>query len=175
MSGASPDVVHACVVAGGPNGADTHYLRAGRGAPVLLLAGDPAVAGALIGGIPRRFRSIAPNFSGAKPIKTSEFNAWIRGFLDALGIGRVAIVVGPCFAAQVLGFSLLEPDRIDRVVFLLGACGTSAAEDGQGISDRFDRAGQPLFVTPFDATDPVAYDRTMSEIAAFLTPAEVLS
>ena len=147
------DVVHACVVAGGEKGGETHYLRAGRGAPVLLLA-EAATAGALIGGLPRNFRSIAPQLPGPVETVAANFNPWIRGFLDALGIPKVSVIVGPCLSAQTLGFALIEPERVDKLVFLVGGCGDAPAPEGEiGVVDRLRTSGQPLLATPLDVTD----------------------
>jgi hypothetical protein len=161
------DVVHACIVAGGLDGRETHYLRAGTGRPVLLLAGDPSVSGALVGALPRHFRAIAPRISPPSP-DAPEFIPWIRGFLDALGIPRASIVVGPCFAAQILAFSLLEPERVERLVFLIGACGDWSADVDEGLVDRLGTSGQPLLATAFDPSDAPAASRTVTAIANFL-------
>lgn len=163
------DVVHAMVVAGGDNGGETHYLRAGRGAPVLLLASEAVVSGALIGGLPRHFRSIAPKLPGTIETVAANFNPWIRGFLDALGIPRVSVIVGPCLAAQTLNFALIEPERVDKLVFLTGGCGDAPTAEGEmGVVDRLRTSGQPLMSTPLDVTDPSARDRGLQEIVAFL-------
>jgi len=163
------DVVHACVVvADGEKGAETHYLRAGRGAPVLLLA-EATAASALIGGLPRNFRSIAPKLPGPVETVAANFNPWIRGFLDALGIPKVSVIVGPCLSAQTLSFALLEPERVDKLVFLVGGCGDAPAPEGEiGVVDRLRTSGQPLLATPLDVTDPQACGRGLAEIAAFL-------
>jgi pimeloyl-ACP methyl ester carboxylesterase len=130
MSSSAPqDMVHASVVAGGTADASTDYQRAGQGASVVLLSGDGTTSNALLAGLPRHFRLIAPNVLASLAVTASGFHAWLRGFLDALGVTRAAIVVGPCFAAQVLGFALTDPDRIGQLVFLVGACGNSFGED----------------------------------------------
>ena len=175
-SSAAPDLVHASVVAGGAPDALTHYLRAGRGESVLLLSGDATTSNALITSLPRHFRLIAPNVPPSLAVTASGFHNWLRGFLDALGIASTSIVVGPCFAAQVLGFALSEPERIPRLVFLLGACGNSIGMDGDnGATDRLERAGQRLYVTPFDMSDPGGLLRTLGEISSFLGPEATVS
>jgi pimeloyl-ACP methyl ester carboxylesterase len=101
---------------------------------------------------------------------------WLRGFLDALGITHAAIVVGPRFAAQVLGFALTEPDRIRRLVFLVEACGNSFGMDGdRGLADRLERAGQSLLVAPLDQSDSAAFARSLAAIELFLRPFETRS
>ncbi|HEY9226130.1 MAG TPA: hypothetical protein VIP11_05755 [Gemmatimonadaceae bacterium] len=169
------DVAHASVVAGGANGFETHYLRAGRGSSILVLASDPKISEALISDLPRRFRSIAPKLPLVESAPPPEFNPWLRGFLDALGIARTAIVAGPCHAAQVIGFTLNEPERVSRIVFLLGICGEWAGDGedwGRGIADKLGIAGQPLLVTPLDPTDETARARVLADIVTFLERVE---
>jgi hypothetical protein len=174
MSTSAPqDIVHASVVAGGTHDESTHYQRAGRGASVILLSGDGTTANALLAGLPRHFRLIAPNVPASLAVTGGDFQTWLRGFLDALGVTRAAIVAGPCFAAQVLGFSLMEPERVGQIVFLIGPCGTSFGADGErGVVDRLEKAGQSLLVVPLDQTDPAAFARSLASIEAFLCPAE---
>jgi pimeloyl-ACP methyl ester carboxylesterase len=177
MSSSAPqDIVHASVVAGGTHDASTHYRRAGRGASVILLSGEATISTALLSGLPRHFRLIAPNVPPSLAVTANGFQTWLRGFLDALGITRAAIVVGPCFAAQVLGFALTEPERIGQLVFLVGPCGNSFGMDGErGLADRLERAGQSLLVAPLDQSDPAAFDRSLGAIALFLRPVETRS
>ena len=162
-----PDVVRACVVAGST---DTHYLRAGRGEPILVLAGNPDTTHALLELLPRGFRVMAPEATppgGAGAAPTLDFTAWIRDFLDALGIAGVAMIVDPSFAAPALGFALLEPDRVKGLVFLLYQSGDGAIDEGS-ISDRFGQSGQPLLAIRFDPTDPDSLPARIAEIVAFL-------
>ena len=174
MSSSAPqDIVHASVVAGGAHDLSTHYQRAGRGTSVILLSGDGTTSNALLAGLPRHFRLIAPNVPASLAVTASGFQTWLRGFLDALGVTRAAIVVGPCFAAQVLGFALMEPERIGQLVFLVGPCGTSFGMDGErGVVDRLEKAGQSLLVLPLDQSDPAAFARSLASIELFLRPAE---
>ena len=106
------DVVRACVVAGD---VDTPYYRVGRGEPVLMLVGDTATLSALLAGLPRDLRALAPNHH------TGEFGLWLSGFLDALGIQRVAVVADASFALPTVAFARAEPDRVARLV-IVGEC-----------------------------------------------------
>jgi hypothetical protein len=176
QSSSAQDIVHANVVVGGAHDATTHYLRSGRGPSVLLLSGDEQVSRALIAELPKRCRLIAPEVPKSLAVTASGFHTWLRGFLDALGINRASIVVGPCFAAQVLGFGLAEPERIERLVFLLGPCGSSSSFNGDpGVIDRLERSGQAILATPIDPTDEPALARALSEISAFLGPTGIVS
>jgi pimeloyl-ACP methyl ester carboxylesterase len=163
----SPDVVRACVVAGNT---DTHYLRAGRGEPVLVLTANPDASRTLLDLLPRDFRVMAPEATapgGAGATPTLDFAAWIRDFLDALGIACVAMIVDPCFAAPALGFALLEPDRVKGLVFLLCQCGDGAVNEG-GVSDRLGQSGQRLLAMRFDPSGPAAAQAGIPEMVAFL-------
>ena len=176
QSSSAQDIVHANVVVGGAHDATTQYLRSGRGPSVLLLSGDEQISGALIAELPKRYRLIVPDVPPSLAATASGFHTWLRGFLDALGINRASIVTGPCFAAQVLGFGLVEPERIERLVFLLGPCGSSSAFNGDpGVIDRLERSGQAILATPIDPTDEPALARALSEISAFLGPTGIVS
>jgi hypothetical protein len=161
------DVVRACVVA---RGTDTKYLRAGRGEPVLVLAGDPAVAQAIVIRLPRRFRALAPEappprVAGART--TGDFASWTRDFLDALGVGRVAVIADPSFAGPALGLAILDPDRVDRIALLVDRTGDADSYEGS-IADRLAHAGQPLIIAHFDGTLGEGLTATLLDLGSFL-------
>lgn len=171
MSGSTRDVVAVAVIAGGPYVPDTHYMRAGRGTPVVLLTAASETAELLIAAFPRSFRVMAPILASADDARTPDFPSWLRHFLDALGLPRASIIVDPPLAADALGYTLQEPDRIDRIVFLLSPTGAKPDVE-QGVTDRLVEAGQALLATPFDARDAAGRERTLAEITAFLETAE---
>jgi 4,5:9,10-diseco-3-hydroxy-5,9,17-trioxoandrosta-1(10),2-diene-4-oate hydrolase len=106
----------------------THYLKAGRGRPVLLLHG--ASAGAVtwypvIGPLSAHFQVIAPDIVGYgasdKPpavYNRFTFSAWLRDFLDAIAITRASIVGNSQGGPTALQFAIENPERVDRLVLV---------------------------------------------------------
>jgi len=162
LTSASPDVVHACVVVGCT---DTQYRSVGRGSPVVLLAADPATAAALLERLPRHLRAIAPEtlplgIVGADA--SDDFDRWLRNFLDALGVPRTSFITDTLFAAATLSFALLDPDRVNGVVFLTG---TSAETASRIEANGPDTA---LLVTPSTFENGVLAQSVIDEIVEFL-------
>ena len=160
---------------------DTPYRRAGRGAPVVVLtAGASRAEDALLAALPRQFRVIAPE---VPPPATSTgealpgFPAWLGGFLDGLGLSRVALVAEERFGAAALGFALLEPARVEQLVVVLygpggGEGGTASVAGAEqppplaAVADSLRRAGMPILVSWLLAGDAGA--AAVAEIARFL-------
>lgn len=103
---------------------ETEYLRVGNGAPVLVL--DPRLAATIAAGEPpsdwsghrlivpvgTTIAALAP--SAAHP--DDPFGAWLRGFLDGLGLAAVTIVVSPPLEAAVRRFADDNPGEIARIL-----------------------------------------------------------
>lgn len=129
--------VHGAVCAGT---AETQYLRAGDGHPVVLLHGAASAAepwAALVGPLSARFRVILPleirhqepNAIGSEPDGTGSF-IWLRDFLDGLGLQRVSLIGGGEGETLAVDFAREEPERVEQLV-LLGAMvpGESSVEE----------------------------------------------
>jgi pimeloyl-ACP methyl ester carboxylesterase len=130
----SDQPVRAFVHAGG---ATTAYLRAGHGAPVVLLV-EPGSSDVLVGRLARDFRVVAPEVPAppetappetappettppdtvADPAGRLAFCRWLRAFCDGLGIERCGLVAGAAYGAAALAFALLEEERVERLVLL---------------------------------------------------------
>jgi pimeloyl-ACP methyl ester carboxylesterase len=108
----------------------TAYIRHGQGPPVVLLHG---YAGAIwnwerqIEPLGRRFTLFIPDLIGQglsdKPrvaYTPAFYVEWLRGFLDAVGIGRATLVGHSMGGGLALGLSLADPDRVDRLVLISG-------------------------------------------------------
>ena len=108
----------------------TAYVRHGQGPPLVLLHG---YAGAIwnwehqIEPLGRRFTLFIPDVIGQglsdKPraAYTSAFYVeWLRGFLDAVGVGHAAIVGHSMGAGLALSLALTRPDHVDRLVLISG-------------------------------------------------------
>lgn len=93
------------------------YLRTGNGQPVLLLrrAGtDDALWAALLETTATRFRVILPE---SMP-EVASFTEWFAAFHDGLGLGPVRVVADATYGLPVLRLTLLQGERIERVVML---------------------------------------------------------
>ncbi|MCX2932335.1 alpha/beta hydrolase [Mycobacterium sp. CVI_P3] len=117
-------------------GIRTSYLEAGSGEPVLMLHGSgPGVSGTAnwqlnIGPLSRTFHVFAPDIVGfgatERPadiiysLRTWTDHVW--SFLDAMGIGRTAVVGNSLGGRIALQMATDHPDRISRMV-LMGSPG----------------------------------------------------
>jgi hypothetical protein len=87
-SGARAGTPARAVVSAG--GVDTEYVRAGRGEPVVLLAADIESLE-----VQRTIDVAARNclIIAASPPSHTDFTAWLRGFLDGLGLTHARVVM----------------------------------------------------------------------------------
>lgn len=112
------------------NGHRTTYLSHGTGPPIVLLHG---YAGAIwnwehqIEPLGRRFTLFIPDLIGQglsdKPrvAYTPAFYVdWLKGFLEAVGVERAAIVGHSMGAGLALGLALTHPGHVDRFVLISG-------------------------------------------------------
>ena len=118
------------------NGIGTNYLKAGDGAPVVLVHGSgPGVSAyanwrLTIPPLSQRYSVYAPDMVGFgftdRPVGIDyTIKTWtdqLVGFLDALGLERVSIVGNSFGGALALRTASQHPDRIDRLV-LMGSVG----------------------------------------------------
>ncbi|WP_419688845.1 alpha/beta fold hydrolase [Burkholderia theae] len=125
MTLATPSITHHTVTA---NGIRQHYIDAGSGPVVVLLHGFPETSFAWRFQIPalaRHYRVIAPDLRGYgetdKPAAGYDKRNMARdlaGLLDALGIGRIALVGHDRGARVATRFSKDFPERVDRLVVM---------------------------------------------------------
>jgi pimeloyl-ACP methyl ester carboxylesterase len=146
---------------------DTSYHRAGRGAPVIVLAADDSrIADALLATLALQFRAIAPDIPARRssaPSTHPSFPVWLRGFLDGLGLARVALVAEARFGAAALAFALLEPERVDRLAIIFDAAAEPIPHEA--IADSLRRAGTPVLVSWLAAREVGEWG---AELARFL-------
>lgn len=121
---------------------ETHYRRAGCGAPVLLLfpggAADP-LAALLFDRLARRFRVIAPlppacvGAGASAGGEATPVSRWLRDLIDGLGMSRPALVADESLGVAALGFSLMDPGRAGALV--------AVSRDPADPADRLDPSG----------------------------------
>ena len=149
--GAGPALARASVDVGPIR---TSYVRAGSGAPVVLLSTPPDDAGAgvpLLAVLATRFRVVAPEprataaEAPGDPAPAPAFSAWLRGFLDGMGIARASLVAREEFALRALSFCLTDPLRVDRLV-LFYRDATDPAVCAAAAPDSLGGTGHPLLV-----------------------------
>ena len=171
-STAVPSATRATVHAGAHA---TVYLRAGQGEPVVLLCARPRRP--LLATLAARFRVIAPELprhalppADGSPVP---FSAWLRDFLDGLGVGRASVVAEERFALRTLNFALTDPTRVHRVALLFRDAPDPALSAG-ALPDLLGRAGHPLLVHREPDTGGRAAPRTAiaGDVLDFLTGRE---
>lgn len=151
MSSPSPDtgIIRAIVVA---RGAETEYLHAGQGEPVIVLAepGAKGLATALTRSLTSRHRVIVPQARrGAGPLwerlECPALSTWLQDFIDGLGLPNVSLVaVGRC-ALPALSFAMGDSERVRRLALLFHEGADPLAEE-PGATDLLARSGHPLLV-----------------------------
>jgi pimeloyl-ACP methyl ester carboxylesterase len=112
------------------NGQRIAYLDTGGGLPVILIHG---FGGSMWqweyqqAALAPHHRVITPDLPGSglsdKPdiaYTPDEMVAFLRGFMDALGIKKAALVGNSIGAGLAIGVALTNPDRVDRLVLIGG-------------------------------------------------------
>ncbi len=111
----------------------TEYVRSGSGRPVILLtqAANPLpLWNAVIEAVAERYRLIAPDVTpGAE-----DFAGWLGPFLDGLGLDRVSVLADGPMSAPAIGYAMLDPDRVERLVVITpaAACCAEPLTDAPG-------------------------------------------
>jgi pimeloyl-ACP methyl ester carboxylesterase len=94
----------------------TGYHRLGSGPPLLLLRrGNAPVWQSILPVLVTRFRLLVPRIPEDEP----DFDRWLGGFLDGLGVDGTRVIADRSLATQAIGFARAEPERVERLVLLL--------------------------------------------------------
>lgn len=158
------ETTHATVCEGG---FETEYRRAGRGEPVVLLASPGSAASvSLFDALARHHRVYSPllpqrveNGDGQhRGIATR-----LRGFLDALGVTRTAIVADESAGAAAIALAVLEPFRVARLVLVLTGDG---GESVDAVADALAEARVPILTAWSNGR---GYDTVVPQIERFLS------
>ena len=153
----------------------TTYIRAGTGAPVVLLAGPGGLGAddALLPALASRFCVVAPELArpGAWPAagesSAPAFSEWLRGFLDGLGLLQASIVADEHWALRALSFCQTDPLRVERLVL----CYRDAADRGvraAAAPDVLGRSGHPLLVRCQRLEPLAAPESPVDDVVTFL-------
>jgi hypothetical protein len=116
----------------------TRYVRAGSGQPVLVLdvtSGKGELLEApsadrrelsiwpeLLGRLAAHSRVIVPELPAAGP----EFAAWLRSFIDGVGLAPLTLVAADPLCVAALEFVLSDPERVRRLVLIPDGHGDEA-------------------------------------------------
>jgi pimeloyl-ACP methyl ester carboxylesterase len=95
----------------------TRYSRIGTGRPVLVLDAQGFAATLwleLIERLAQHHRVIVPEVPVAEP----RFSAWLRGFVEGMGLPPMTLVAAGDLCLRSLEYALLDPERIERLVLV---------------------------------------------------------
>lgn len=150
---------------------ETTYHRAGVGPPVLLLYAQALVdplGAALFAALATRWRVIAPELPAGVGGAGGGLavTAWLRDLIDGLGLERPSVVADEWFAGPLLGFVLMDRERVGGVA---AVCRDHVDPHHPGaLEDQLARSAHRLMVVVVDAAeDPVA---GAADAAAQLAP-----
>jgi 4,5:9,10-diseco-3-hydroxy-5,9,17-trioxoandrosta-1(10),2-diene-4-oate hydrolase len=110
------------------DGRQAHYLKAGRGSPVVLIHGGASDArdwGGAMTALSPRYSLYAPDLIGYGQSERSEagyylsdFSDFILGFIEALGLEN-PVLVGHSFGGRVcLEIALRHPERVGKLILV---------------------------------------------------------
>lgn len=149
---------------------ETAYHRAGVGPPILLLFAQALVdplGAALFAALAAEFRVIAPELPpGIGVAGGVAVSTWLRDLIDGLGLERPAVIADAWFAGPLLGFVLMDRDRVGAVA---AVCRDHVDPHHDGaVEDELARSAHRLMVVLVDAaSEPAA---AAADAAAQLAP-----
>lgn len=159
-------LVRASVHAGGTT---TNYFRAGSGDVVVLLghAFADVSRDSLLDALATTHRVIVPEISGPgdAEVATIARAAWLRSFLDGLGLDDVSIVARDECALTALAYALTDFDRVRSVVLLLRNASDPASAErfAEGVEDSRCR-----ILVASEVPEPGRPDERASQIGAIV-------
>jgi pimeloyl-ACP methyl ester carboxylesterase len=120
------------------------YHRAGVGRPLVLLrtaAGPDSLWPELEAHFVGRFRVFTPEL----PPDCDDVAAWVKDFLEGVGLDRVAVIAADPCCLSALELALLGPDQIERLVLVPGGLAGETGLDGT-LATTFAGVSVPLLV-----------------------------
>lgn len=111
------------------NDLNIHYLKAGKGAPIVLLHGVPTYSYLwrnIIGPLSERGLALAPDIPGYglsekpgdAPYTIDYFVDSFNEFINSLGLKKISLVVHDLGGPVGLLWAIKNPDRVDKIVIL---------------------------------------------------------
>lgn len=158
-----PDFTYASVFI---SGVETGYERAGVGRPVILLVSDPVARMELSRSLSVCNRVIVPDIASVDETVVRDTVPgcdWLRGLLIGLGIEMTRLVMDAAWSVAGLSLAVAEPERIDRLAFVVDGAAGSMPE--AGIEDMLSSTGQRLFMVPTRSAGDLS--ECVSRIEAF--------
>jgi hypothetical protein len=128
----------------------TAYQAAGTGAPLVVLGGAGVAPLAELGAVAR---VTVPEMTAVEA-GGQAFTAWLRDFLDALGVGETKLLAFPPYALSTLAFTVLEPARVRRAALVCWDHGDPAAPAG-AVADELAASGTPLLLARLDTAGTI--------------------
>ena len=95
----------------------TPYTRVGSGRPVIILdapSRSQTLWPDLIDRMALTRRVLVPEVTTAEP----RFTAWLRGFIEGMGLPPATIVAVGDLCLPSIEFTLLEPERVERLILV---------------------------------------------------------
>jgi hypothetical protein len=93
----------------------TGYHRLGSGPPLLVVRkGNDPVWRVILPVLATHFRLLVPRVPDGEP----DFDGWLRGFLDGLGVDGTRVVADRTQVREAIQFAAAEPERIEKLVLL---------------------------------------------------------
>jgi len=105
------------------------YRRAGAGRPLLLLRASPdsqPLWSELDAALVDTFRVLTPEV----PAAGVDVAAWLRDFLEGIGVERVTIVAGDSLCIAALEMALLGAEQVERMVLVPAGAASGTGLDG---------------------------------------------
>jgi pimeloyl-ACP methyl ester carboxylesterase len=120
------------------------YRRTGAGRPVVLLraaSGPDSIWPELDAELAARFRVFTPEL----PVDCDDVAAWVKGFLEGVGLDRVLLVAADPCCLSALELALIGADQIERLVLVPAGAAGETGLDGT-IAATFAGVSVPLLV-----------------------------
>lgn len=98
----------------------TRYVRRGTGSPVVLVGAntdESAVWRPLVDTLVAHHRMVAPQ----PPPSGVDDAAWLRGFIEGIGLSSVALIAGRAARSAALELAVSDDFTIRKLVVVLGA------------------------------------------------------
>jgi pimeloyl-ACP methyl ester carboxylesterase len=140
----------------------TRYARIGSGRPVLILDELPFATTfwpGLVDRLAEERRVILPEVPSTEP----RFAAWLRGFIDGMGLPPMTVVATGDLCLPSIEFALLEPERLVNLVLVPAGAAEETGLSGV-LTSTLSPAGVKMLVIRRDFTS----ENAISMIDQFL-------